>query len=534
MAGLAPAKTRYDEAIPAAASNLRSPRDQLEALVALAKRTLRRWWVIAAFAGIGMGASVWIALNGNNLYLSETVILYREMIKSEVLYGEQQMTDRENAATRLKEVVLARPRLQSVIDEMDLYPEVVRERGYVAAVEKLRSRIEFKAKGGDIFHISFRGESPDQAYQVTQYLAESLIEEEARARAEEVTATKGFLDDELTKAERELREREIAVAKFLARYPEFGLETYSQNSVGASVRAREKKQPVAVASSSSRRSRPTDATLRRLETQADRIRALLKESGNTASSELRREKELADASLEDARNDLNDTLTRFTDKHPDALAAKSRVTAAERRVRRAKQAINEATRPRPDSGEAELKKQLDEIERQVDARRSKLRKGAIQPTPLPEVAAGATAVVGDDDLLPEDTAIVDLETDWTRLNREVEEARERYDLIESKHFRASIDANSQLATQSTQMSVIDPAYVPIRPAGRGKKLVVIAGTAAAGMIGFALALLLALMDDRFWNRRDVERLELMDVLVVIPPGRRRGLIGRVFGRRRAA
>lgn len=468
---------------------------------------------------LGAGASIGFALKKQHLYSSETVILYREVIKSEVLYGEDALVDREDVGTRLKEVVLSRKRLKDIISEMGLYPDVVNERGEEAAVEKLRQHIDFQAKGGDIFHISFTGESPEQAHQVTEYLAESLIAEEKRTRTEQVSATKQFLDDELAKAEAELALKEKGVAEFLAKYPEFGLETFA--SVGASVRAEQRKNKPESAIRSPRRSRSSDRVLRNLENEASRLRRAMRDPGGRGNSEARAELEEAEQRLAEAKAELSDKKSRFTDQHPDVKAASSRVSSAKRRVSRAQRAVADAKRPRS-AAKDKLRERLERVEQKIRDRKSKLRREAKgSPAPNPKVAE------------PEpdsDSEIVDLETDWTRLNREVLESRERYDLIETKHFRASIDANSQLASQSGQMSVIDEAYVPTRPAGAPKRLIVMAGTTAAGMIGFAIALLLALVDDRFYGRRDIERLDMLPVLVVIPSTTKRPWLRRLLFR----
>jgi capsular polysaccharide biosynthesis protein len=45
-----------------------------------------------------------------------------------------------------------------------------------------------------------------------------------------------------------------------------------------------------------------------------------------------------------------------------------------------------------------------------------------------------------------------------------------------------------------------------------------AGLAVSLMLGLGLALLLALVDDRLYDRFDVEKLELAPLLIVVPRG----------------
>jgi hypothetical protein len=70
------------------------------------------------------------------------------------------------------------------------------------------------------------------------------------------------------------------------------------------------------------------------------------------------------------------------------------------------------------------------------------------------------------------------------------------------------------------MIVIDPAYLPTHPSRGSRRSIVIFGTIAASLMGFALTLLMALLDTRIYERFDVERLELAPLLVIVPARRR--------------
>ena len=104
----------------------------------------------------------------------------------------------------------------------------------------------------------------------------------------------------------------------------------------------------------------------------------------------------------------------------------------------------------------------------------------------------------------------------TRLNREVEDLTERHQGIEAKAYTAEIVAASELARQGSQLTVIEPASLPTRPTGAPRSIIVMAGTFVFGCLGLMLALGLALIDDRITGRYDIERLEIVPVLVEIP------------------
>jgi capsular polysaccharide biosynthesis protein len=66
------------------------------------------------------------------------------------------------------------------------------------------------------------------------------------------------------------------------------------------------------------------------------------------------------------------------------------------------------------------------------------------------------------------------------------------------------------------MVVIDPAFVPTHAAKPGRTTLVGAGMAIAALLAILLALGLAMLDDRLYDRVDVERLALLPLLSVVP------------------
>ena len=112
--------------------------------------------------------------------------------------------------------------------------------------------------------------------------------------------------------------------------------------------------------------------------------------------------------------------------------------------------------------------------------------------------------------------VVQLETEHAKLRRSVTEGRERIEALSDSVFRAQMDANQKLADTGAVLSVVDPAFRPVKPSGPGKTLITLAGLALFLALGTGLALGLAVIDDRVYHRTDLEELGI-SVLAVIPP-----------------
>jgi hypothetical protein len=83
-------------------------------------------------------------------------------------------------------------------------------------------------------------------------------------------------------------------------------------------------------------------------------------------------------------------------------------------------------------------------------------------------------------------------------------------------------ARSATTGRYAQIVVVDPAYLPLRPQKLTRKRAFLLGALAAAVLGLALAGILSVMDDHFYDRTDVERLASVPLLVVVPRARRGG------------
>ena len=476
---------------------------ELARVLGILKRTLYQWQAGMVVVTVVMAAAALFLVLRKPRFQSETVILYREGIRASYL-GADAGESLRTLGVKLREMLYARPRLEKIIDEFNLYPDTKQKKGYVAAVDEFRLEINFRARSNDVFSISYTGRTPDESQVVTARLAEALVEENTRVRIEQAKIQTEFLSAEKTRTEEELKAKEKEVAKFLAAHPEFALDLQAGQGgqQGASIRA------AAAARAGG------DPALNALERQAARSRSVLANPGTPLPSipggpppdpALAAAKQQAESSLTAARRDLADKQGRFTEQHPDVLAATRRLKEAEDAVRRADEAIalgvpgSKPDEPgeaaSPTSNRDKLQGQLSKIEAEIALRR-KTKAG----TP-----ADASETVN---------RVVALETEWARISRDAAEARERMAELEAKHFRAQIEASSELGGYAGQMLIIDPAFKPTQPMPPGKTLVVLGAAGAAVFLAFVLALLRALLDDHIYEVSDAPRM--VEVLAVVP------------------
>jgi uncharacterized protein involved in exopolysaccharide biosynthesis len=188
----------------------KTARDHLERLVSRVRRAVRFRWLAIALVSLGTLVSVGAALVLPRLYLSETVILYREAIGAKALIGSDIGGEASRKfGLRMKEMANSRTRLKRIIEEFHLYPNVVARTGYMDAVDEMRKHITFnQARESDTFTLGFQGEDPDLVQKVLTRLAEDLVEEATRSRAEQAGVTKEFLDAEKRRSDDELKQKQ--------------------------------------------------------------------------------------------------------------------------------------------------------------------------------------------------------------------------------------------------------------------------------------------------------------------------------------
>jgi len=490
-----------------------TPRDRLQRLVDLGRKTTRYWWLVAVAGFLGGVLSLGFALTRGHRYESSAVLFYQERIQSSILGNRQEETIR-NLGDRFRELLLARAQLMQIIHDPKLTPFPGMDPDL--AVDKLRNTVRFESRGGSNFRITYTDADPDRAKAVTEKLTKLLQEKDEALRNDQAQLTVQFLTQQKDEQSLELRKREQALAEFLAKHPEFAADANAPGgSEGAGIRAihDSKKNAPIVNTGNSR--------LYALERQRQRVQARLDAPPDApvrvetprSPERIAAEAQVADAQREltAAQRELEDALAKYTDKHPAAIKAQERVDAAQQRLRHAQAAVppdeSVTLAPATPADRSKLQKELQQLESQIaDEQRASSKAGAGSGSG----SAAPTPAVGDGT-----NWVVELETQYALLRRQMSEQREKVGSLADAVFKAQIDASQKSAEQGGRLSVIDPAFKPVRPSGPGKTIFLLAGMVLFLGLGGTIAIGLAILDDRLYRRDDIDSLGI-PVLAVIP------------------
>ncbi len=476
-----------------------TPRDRLQRLVDTTRKALRLWWLLAIFAVAGAGISLAFAMSRPRAYVSSSTLFYQERIQSSLLQNREDTAQR-NIGDRYRELLLARKQLLELINDPKLdFPKAADED---LAVERLRTAVRFESRGANAFRISYTDSDPKRARDVVDTLTKSLQDKDESLRNELATATLKFAISQRDEASVELKKREQAYSEFLAKHPEF-IADANQGSEGASIRAANKK-PVATGGNSQ---------LQALDRQRDRIMARLNAAPDAPPVRMPStpspEKTAAESAVNDAQREVStaqreydDLSKRYTENYPTVKSAKERLDLARVALAHAQANVPPDQEiiiaPATAEDREKLKKQLLQIEAQMN--QIQANTGTPHPVEVDTTTKG----------------VVELETKYADLRRTQNEARERMQSVADSVFRAQNDANQKAAEAGGRLTVVDPAFTPMRPTGTGKTIFLLAGLVLFLGLGAAIAIGLAVIDDRLYHRTDIDQLGI-PVLAVIPP-----------------
>lgn len=470
----------------------------VSALVDIAKRVLHRWPILLVSVVLGIGAGVLLPRVQLPIYRAQTTLMYRNTITPEsVIVDRTRMETWRDKSARYRELVITRTNLERIVQELDLYPDIVQQQGVSVAAERLRSDLSIAMPpGGTLISVAYSGTDKSKLLPVLDRIEKAFKEQPVVDSVEEAKATKAFLDKQYTAASTELAEKEALLASFIAAHPEFAqADRQPGGGIGARLHASEGS--------------PGESRVVALRRQVARIEARLgamdsASGGAPLPVETRivpADQQRIDAAqrvVNTARERLAQLRAQFTEAHPDVQAGKTELAKAQAELASAQQSARKEQLPdltvAASANTPEAKAALAE-----QLRRLKSELAFVEAKGAP----GGSASKPKGDFVD---SVVALETEWTSRQRDVANARERHASIGQRLFQADTIVRLVSLAGSGQIVTLDAAYEPQLPSARGKLGTAFKGFVAMVFLGVLVALALTLIDSRIFRIQTIRNI----------------------------
>ncbi len=465
----------------------------------------RVWYIVIPFVLIVAGASVY-AIFAPRQYKASTLVLVSPQRVPEA-YVQATVTSKiEERLQSIAQEVMSRTRLEQIIAEYRLYEKQKKSLSKEEVVELMRKNIKVelptKKEEKGYFTISFMGADPNVVTTIANRLSSLFIEENLKIREQQATGTTEFLEAELVQAKTKLDEMEKTVAQYkqqhMGQLPEqrdANLRILEQlqnqyNRVGENLRAAQDRKlfiqrqmtelelPISPQGAGAAGARlPAGSS----SLQQEMALSPSGQAGGTYESQ----QEALVRALESLR-------TKYTESHPDVVAAKNRLANLERN----KKTYGVKTDPR-----------FRELQNQMAITDLQIRRFADEERNIAGQMGQYRARIEQSPAREQEMA---------SLMREYQSTRDTHERLMKKSQEAQQAENLEKKQKGEQFRVIDPARRPEKPFSPDIPKILLIGLLAGLGCGLGIALVREQLDRSFRDAGDVEITLGIKVLATIP------------------
>ncbi len=446
------------------------------------------WATVRHYRGLIYIGTVFFSLAGATLILlmpdhfkASTTILVDPQKIPEKYVSPTISSDPGQRLTTITQQVLSSTRLQQIIDEMHLYPELQGRSSREEIIDKMRKDITITVKQGSssglsAFTIEYEGSKADQVASVANQLAGSFIEWNNKNREQQAQDTTEFLDAQLKEAKENLEEQEKKVSAFkmshLGEMPE-----QQQGNLQALAQLQTQFQANIDAQN-------------RLEVERTLLTRGLDPAGTNGTvvkSTALTERGRLEAERRDLKGNLLDLQRRYTNAHPEVKDAAARLSRVEEQLK--------ALPPDPPVTADSNDNSVITVRMQLLDRESK-RLAEEQKRITAQITSYRTKV----------DAVPVREQQMAELARNYSVSKEHYQSLLDKTFSAGMAADMERRQQSEHFTILDKAQVPEKPFKPRRRLLLAGTFVGALFLSIALAYGKDMTNETMKMERDLKSL----------------------------
>jgi len=434
------------------------------------KLALAAAWLVAVVGTI----VVWVTPERHQA--SAKLYVDTQSVLKPLMSGLAFQQDQEQQVRTLAKTLISRPNVEKLVADptlgFDASDPGTREMLIEALTQKIRMN---PLGGGNLFELSFRDVDGERARLLIERLVGMFVSSGTESKRRDSKDASRFIDEQIKVYEAKLLEAEDRLKDYKLR--NFGVSGTAQQDhfarISSLTEATTKLQIDLQAASNAR-----DALRRELQKEDPQLprEALLQGAAlqPVKVSEV-------DTRLELQRRQLDELQRRFTDVHPDVVAARRLVRELEEeqardRVRRSAEQGPAGTAPTNPVYQS-LRVSLAKAESDVATLRTQL---AAQQALLDKARATATRV-------PQ------VEAELAQLNRDYEIIRKNYEQLVARRESAALGERLDETTGSSEFRLVEPPAISPNPVFPGRPLLAALLIAASLLSGIVVAYLLSVL-----------------------------------------
>ena len=461
----------------------------------------RKWPVIGSLlAGVMIAGVLCVVLPKS--YRSSTLILIENQKVPDDYVKGIGGANIEERLTMIQQQVMSRTLLSQIIEQFKLYEGQVERDGLESAIEGMRKEIKVetvgttgtRGKSVEAVTISFAHENPITAMKVTANLASLFIEENLKVREQLVTGVSVFLEQELHEAKKALEAQEQAIGQYKTKY--IG---HLPEQMEANLRALDRLQT------------DMNATDDLFHGQTDKLSTVEKSikeyeaSGTTqAVPGTPTSMDPLVGRLRELERKLTTLRAEWKETYPDIVETKQELESVR------EQLVAKYGDPAEEK-DADAAKMFDPYLRELIKQRNELR---AEVSTVRERRRRLMEQIRELERRVEQTPAREQEV--MILVRDYENMQKNYQALLDKRLNARVAENLEKRQKGEQFRVLDPANLPQKPDKPNRLLIMILGLIGGCGLAVGLAVGLEQLNPTFKRREEVEKLQGVRVLAIIP------------------
>ncbi|HTT13514.1 MAG TPA: XrtA system polysaccharide chain length determinant [Burkholderiaceae bacterium] len=455
----------------------------LRQILSVARGMWQRRWIGLAVAWIAALVGSGAVLRMPERYeATSRIYVDTQSVLKPLLTGLAVQPDVNQQVAMLARTLITRPNLENLIRNADLSITIKSDRDREDLLDTLTREVKLTGGGREnLFNVSYRDTDPNRAQRVVQSLTTMFVDSGLGGKRRDTEAARRFIDEQIKSYEKKLEEAENRLKEFKLRNLNYTTGS-GKDFFGQMTAINEDLAKVRLELRASEESR--EALRHELAGEDPSLASdvFATVDNATAIPEL-------DGRIELLSKQLDELLRRYTEEHPDVIAARRQLASLQ----------------------ADRAKEL-EARKRAAAAKIKSTGGATNPVfqgikiALAEAEANVASLQGRERELESrlvalrSTAgrVPQVEAELAQLNRDYDVLRKQYDGLVTRRESAAISEDVDATTQLADFRIIDPPRVSPKPVFPNRAslapLALLGALGLGALVSFALSQLFPTID----------------------------------------